>query len=360
MELNDQLLRDIRFNCDITDAKDHGIYSMCTMVLKLRNHYKWEHQVEPWSEPEPADLLDWIEKKENYWEEIQQASLKNLRLHDQSIEPFNVELVNELLDDSTLYYGAGYGRSMKSIFFLAEVLQQRSVADLPVMILGKELIREMASPFAMLQNNQIIIRKEPFRYFLWDQIQEMRSSSRSSIQQFMSAYDLLKDGTLNQQQLKQKLDLIVEQELEMIIRHEVGEYKQNALRSNTVKKLIARFPGSRIEYICRGIKDVLADTCPEGLLAFIIKEQKLSSLGLFLGFLDGVREVLLKEIVNYGKQQWHLPDWQKFGQAREHCWQRLEHVATHLNELAEEMEKLSDPTVSEQFEQRIAAPLGFT
>ena len=70
------LVETIQYNCDISDARDQGIYSMCTMVLKLRNLYKWEHGLEPWNEPEPADLLDWIEQKENHWAAIDQKSFK--------------------------------------------------------------------------------------------------------------------------------------------------------------------------------------------------------------------------------------------------------------------------------------------
>ena len=65
-----KFIQTIQHNCDISDARDNGIYSICTLVLKLRNLYKWEHGIEPWAEPEPADLLDWIEAKENYWETL--------------------------------------------------------------------------------------------------------------------------------------------------------------------------------------------------------------------------------------------------------------------------------------------------
>lgn len=360
MELSSKLIRDIGFNCDISDAKGHGLYSLCTMFLTLRNHYKWEKKLAPWSEPEPADLLDWIEQKENYWQQLQHQSLKGLRLGTTVIEPFEVERINNLLGNDKRYYGAGYGRSMKSIFFLAEIVQQKTTAGLPVVILGREIVREMASPFALLQSGSIIIRKEPFRYYLWDQLQELHGSSRRSFRPFLDHYDLLKDDVLDLQQLRRRLDTIVDQQLEMIIRHEVGECNQKALGMTTVKKMIVRFPGSRIEHICRAIKDVLADTCPDGVLAFIISEQKLSSLSLFLGLLDGLREVLLKELVRVSRPHGPCPDWQQLSQAREHCWQRLAKSAAQLNELADQLEACSNANVSAQFERQIAAPLGLS
>jgi hypothetical protein len=68
------LIQTIQYNCDISDARDNGIYSICALVLKLRNLYKWEHDIDPWSEPETGDLLDWIEAKENYWDTIVENS----------------------------------------------------------------------------------------------------------------------------------------------------------------------------------------------------------------------------------------------------------------------------------------------
>jgi len=65
-----QLIKEIQYNCDVSDARDHGIYSMCSLVLKLRNLYKWETGGQPWSEPESSELLDWIEAREQYWQDI--------------------------------------------------------------------------------------------------------------------------------------------------------------------------------------------------------------------------------------------------------------------------------------------------
>ncbi|WP_459946500.1 Sfum_1244 family protein, partial [Desulfocastanea catecholica] len=60
------IIKDIQHNCNNSDARDHGIYTICPVVLKLRNLYKWENDLEPWQEPEYGDLLDWIEAKVIY------------------------------------------------------------------------------------------------------------------------------------------------------------------------------------------------------------------------------------------------------------------------------------------------------
>ena len=39
---SEKLLETIRRNCDISDARDAGNFSLCTLFLRLRNIYKWE------------------------------------------------------------------------------------------------------------------------------------------------------------------------------------------------------------------------------------------------------------------------------------------------------------------------------
>lgn len=144
---NSLTVKDIQHNCNISDARDHGIYTMCTMVLKLRNLYKWEKDLDPWQEPEPGDLLDWIEDKENYWKTIVDEPYRPLNINGYTHLPDDLSGINGHFEGDQMVYGAGYGRSLKAVFFLAEKIEQRTVAGLPVFILGRERAREMASPF---------------------------------------------------------------------------------------------------------------------------------------------------------------------------------------------------------------------
>ena len=133
----------IQHNCDISDARDNGIYSICTLVLKLRNLYKWENHIAPWDEPEPQEILDWIASREEYWATIEKNSFLPLPVDGHSIDPFQIAAVNTYLHAPGLVYGAGYGRSMKSIFFLAELVEKKTVEGCPVMILDKEIAKEL-------------------------------------------------------------------------------------------------------------------------------------------------------------------------------------------------------------------------
>ncbi len=352
------IIKDIQHNCNISDARDHGIYTMCTMVLKLRNLYKWENDLQPWQEPEPADLLDWIDAKENYWGTIAEESYRPLHITGSVCKPDDSVLVNAYFHDKQMVYGAGYGRSMKAVFFLAEKIGQRTVAGLPVLILGKEMAREMAAPFAMTQEEVIFIRKDPLRFFLWDYIQELRSSCRGSIRHALQLYGVLQDGQLHQQKFKDTLDIIVDAELDLFIYHEVGEVLQTILDSATLQKIIARFPGSVYELVSRSIKDILADTHPQGLLSHCISAELDTSLSFYVGFLDGLRKELFPEIVSAQQKFSADRDWRGIEQARRKCRDRTLHYAEKIRTISHSIGHASDDHVRNLFNNQILLPLG--
>jgi hypothetical protein len=351
-------IHDIQHNCDISDARDHGIYSMCTMVLKLRNLYKWEKGLEPWQEPDSADLLDWIDAKENYWATIAGESFRSLAAGGKMMAPMDLEEINGALHNDTLLYGAGYGRSMKAVFFLAEKIEERSGFGRPLIILGRERAREMASPFAMVQDGHIIIRRESLRYFFWDQIQEVRSSCRSSLKHALQCYGVFKDGTLDQALLQSSLDTIVDREMNLIIYHEVGETRQTAFKSATLQAIVGHFPGTVIEFVGRAVKDILADTHPGGLLSFIAGERRESSLGFYLAFLDALRAKLFPEIL----AAWPLfvadRDWKHIERARNSCWARNSQVAERIEVIARMIGDSEDDLIVGRFTSEILEPLG--
>ncbi len=358
LEQRKSIIEDIQHNCNISDAKDHGVYSMCTMVLKLRNLYKWEHNIEPWEEPEPAELLDWIEAKENYWESIADESYRPLGFNGKKHSPINSEEINPLFNNTQFVYGAGYGRSMKAVFFLAELIEKRTISGCPVVVLGKERAKEMASPFAMSQDGVIYVRKESLRFFLWDQIQELRSSCRTSFRHALQLYGLLKNDQLDQQRFKEKLDIIVEEEMDLFIYHEVGEIRETTLATTTQQTIIARFPSSVVELVCRSVKDILADTHPEGLLSYVIREQKESSLSFYIGFLDGLRKELFPEIFDAWQLFLNDKNWQHIEQARTQCREKNMRRAGVIKEISQKIGLEPDENIQDLFNKKLILPMG--
>ncbi len=351
-------IKDIQHNCNISDARDHGIYTMCTMVLKLRNLYKWEKGLQPWEEPETAALLDWIEAKETFWATIVDEPFRSLSVSGKIFAPFDLEEINSALLGEKVQYGAGFGRSMKTIYFLAEIIEQRRMEGCSVVVLGQEWAKEMAAPFAMAQDGLIIIRKESLRFFFWDQIMEVRSSWRKSIRQALQPYGVYKNGTLDRELLKAALENIVEEEMNLFIYHEIGEIRQTTLSSDSLRAVIGHFPGTVIEFVSRAVKDILADTHPSGLLAYVIREQRESSLGFYLSMLDGLRERLFPEII----AAWPLfltdGNWAHIEKARTTCWTRNQQMAEQIHVISQAIGSDSDELLSRRFDNQILEPLG--
>ena len=347
----------IQHNCDISDARDNGIYSICTLVLKLRNLYKWENGLEPWQEPESPVLLDWIEAKENYWEEIADHEYMALPVNGVEVDPYDILAVNKIIGDE-IYYGAGHGRSLKSIFFLSEVTGRSEVEGCPVLVLGRDIVRELSGPFAMLQDGQIIIRREPLRFFIWDQVQEIRAASRLPLRFALEAYGVPARTELDQEAFKAKLDEIVDQEIPTFIHHEIGELREGHLGSETAKKLISTYPESAIELTVRALKDILADTHPNGMLSYIIAEEREASLGFYLGFLDGMRKVLFPEIIEAFKSFKDKRDWSGIVTALTSCRTANLARAEFLTKAANELELHGVPETKCRIEKDLLAPLG--
>lgn len=351
-------LQTIQRNCDISDARDNGIYSICMLVLKLRNLYKWEHGIEPWEEPEPSDLLDWIDAKENYWEKIIDEPYQPVLLNGSAIDPYDIEKINKQLVGRNILYGAGYGRSLKSIFFLADIIKKDSIEGCSVFLLGCERAKELSSPFAMLQDSTIIIRREPLRFFFWDQIQEIRSSCKASLHHALNQFGILVDGHLNQDKFRAELDRIVDSEIPIFIYHEVGEKLEKSLDSHVLRKIISVFPDSAIEYVTRAVKDILADTHPQGMVSYIIQEKREASLGFYAGFLAGLRKELFPHLSERFDAFLQKRDWQLIEEARQLCRDSNLQFAEKICDIVRQIDNEPIEKIKRRFNEEILIPLG--
>ncbi|MDP2045778.1 MAG: hypothetical protein Q8L00_06130, partial [Deltaproteobacteria bacterium] len=72
------LIEGVRLNCDIASAGQAGHFSLCGLLMRLRQLYKWEHGQAPWQEPEVAAILSWIARRERTWDDLEEASWRAL------------------------------------------------------------------------------------------------------------------------------------------------------------------------------------------------------------------------------------------------------------------------------------------
>ena len=88
------LIHQVRHNCQLSSGVQAGLFSLCGLLLRLRQLYKWEHDLLPWQEPDSAPVLDWIEAQETSWDAAEGALWEALPL-----EKIGIPVLNRLLID---------------------------------------------------------------------------------------------------------------------------------------------------------------------------------------------------------------------------------------------------------------------
>ena len=91
-------IQQVQANCRIAAAGQVGYYSLCGMLLRLRQLYKWEQGLAPWQEGDPKDVLDWIESQEEVWIDLEEAGLTELSWQGRQVDPYAVAELNTLLE----------------------------------------------------------------------------------------------------------------------------------------------------------------------------------------------------------------------------------------------------------------------
>ena len=137
MSVPDALIHQVRHNCTVSDARFAGIYSVCGLAMRLRDLYKWEHGLPPYEEHEAQQVLEWIGRREERWEALQEAQFQDLAIDGKRVDPFDTRRINGLIGRRDLFYGAGYAQGLKPSFLLAEIEEQTTAAGHPVLVLGK-------------------------------------------------------------------------------------------------------------------------------------------------------------------------------------------------------------------------------
>lgn len=115
-----QLVDTVQRNCHVSDAQYAGNYTMCVFLLKMREYYRWENRYPLGASLPHRAVADWLHDREQLWDELRTEPFAELRVDDQSLDPFDSEGANRLLVPRGLVYSGGYGRFAKPLFFLGE------------------------------------------------------------------------------------------------------------------------------------------------------------------------------------------------------------------------------------------------
>jgi len=286
------IAKQVQDNCNISDATHAGVFSICGLALRMRDLYKWEKQLPPWQEKAQEDILDWIGRREETWEDIREVPYQSITLAGVEYDAFDTVGINRVLAASGLFYGAGYAYSLKPTFFLARITQELSIEGQQVLLLGKELARDLLTLPAMSRDGVIVLRSEAARMYLWDQIQYLKKSGRPFLE-----YALAQIGVSDQnpESIRQALPDLFAAQTETYIRHEVGESMDQVFDRETWREIIADYPHTPVELLVRAVKYLLADTSENGTLPYLIHSGQVVSLALYAAFLDGFGRELFPE-----------------------------------------------------------------
>ena len=292
LNVND-IARQVLHNCNISDANNAGMYSICGLALRLRDLYKWEQGLPPWEERDSSEVLEWIEAKENQWDEYIDNEFAELSINGKTYDPFDTIGINAVLEPQNLYYGAGFARSLKPTFFLATIEETSKINGTTVYTLDRELARDLLTIPALSQDDYVVLRQDSAKLYLWDNIFYIKKSSRPALSFALESCGI-KDH--HPKALRNRLAGILAGQKETYIYHEIGEIHETVFDRKLWREIIAAFPFSPVEYLARAVKDLLADTNEYGTLQHIVRQRDTAALAFYVAFLDGLAKEFFPEL----------------------------------------------------------------
>jgi hypothetical protein len=276
-------------NCHITDARHATDYTMCVYLLKMREYFRWEHNI-PYNTTLPHDeLTQWLSRRENLWEELAATPYQDIPLGGDTLNPFDTDAINTHLNGKGYVYSSGYGHHLKPHFFLGELVEKRTHNDYTLFISGKEHARDLTAPPAMSIGNSIFIRHESLRRMIWEKVEEWRwNRPANAMQRAINFYGF-------ETSPEQALENMTENEIHSVLLHEIGEVMAGEALGSDWEKLLLAMPGSRAEVMLRAVRDNLADCM--STLPGLLDELQPASLHFYIANLTNMRKFLSPSLV---------------------------------------------------------------
>jgi hypothetical protein len=353
------LVQQVQANCRITSAEQVGYYSLCGMLLRLRQLYKWEQGLLPWQEADPDEILAWIAAQEEAWQAVASTALQDLEWQGRRLDPFGVAEVNRLVAQEGLAYGAGFTQGLAPMCFLGELWETQQRLGLTVLILGPELARDLEAVPALRQGEVIYLRTEPLAFYLWDHLADPTKQNNPFLLLALAAKGLdLGRWAKDPEHYTAAFQDLLQVQGEALIRHELGEALEPSLQT-AFPEIIRLFPHSKIERWLRALKDALADLNDWGRLVYLVHRRDLPHLALLLAFRPGFYPYLIPELEPAFWELQRTRDWGVIEAARQTALERLRATAAQVEELWSELAPAAPDRLQAALEERFLKPLGF-
>lgn len=318
----------VKLNCNISDSRAWGYYSICGLLMRMRELYRHEHGIGHW-ESIGNEALEWVSQRETQWLEIVDRDFSPIRIGDESCAPFDAELINGKLNGEGYVYGAGYGLFNKPSFFLAKLDSKKTVDGFTVFYAGEEIARDISASPAMLQGRNIYIRYEPLQAILWDRFIHLKGRKfKGALGEAFSSFGI--DGSEEpSRDLFLKVEHISRSIGDILMRHELGEAVEDD-DLDEWSEMLAGNADKFIELYVRGMKDFVADTSEAGPLKWIIETRNRSLLSFYIVMLDGIRKELFPAILEVYQQFVDTGQWAAVERVRVEGYERARKIMSDI------------------------------
>lgn len=349
------LVLQIKRNCTISDARFWGYYSICGLLMRLRELYRNERCLPPWKDIPKGDISEWIASTEQLWKNLENEDLHHLAINGRLYDPFDVDGVNELLAGQKMVYAAGYGRFNKPTFFLAELLETRETFDYRVYYAGKELCRDLSTSVAMLQGRCIFVRLDSVKVLLWDKFQELKGRKFGGLLRAAFSSYGIESNEADSRELFDKIEAVSHLIADIFILHEVGEAYEDEHSEEWLE--ILRVNQDRgTEFYMRAIKDLVADTSDMGPLKHMTDSRDSSLLNFQMIFTDGIRKQLFPELMTAFHKFVEDGDWSAMEAARKIGYKRAVELREHVLRLWKERKEGIVPFIKRYTKDIVLSP----
>jgi hypothetical protein len=336
--MDETLLRDMKFNCDVSDAQFWGYYSVCGLLMRYRDLFRSEKGFKPWADIKREEIALWIEKKEGRWPELEREPFRDLTIGSRTFRPFEVAEINRALNKEGFIYGAGHSMYMKPSFFLAELRSVRFVSGLTIYTSGREQVRDLFTSPAMLQEQAVFLRLEPLMVLLLYKHSELNIRHATSLEDAFAQYGF-RHRQIVDDTFYQRLEAMTERYAEVLLLHEIAEAAEEI---GEWKEILARAGDRQVEHYLRAVKDLIADTSDHGPYKKIIEERDRGALGLTVALMEGYRRTLFPEIREAYADFSLRQDWNALEKARQTGYERFVRERSQIVTIHREKEDSTD------------------
>lgn len=290
----EEFLKTVKLNCNISDAKYWGYFSICGLLMRMRELYRSETGLKPWDPIPQEKIMHWIAEKESLWKKLEDKELEPLQIEDSLFSPFDIFEINLHLNNDGYVYGAGYGLYMKPTFFISDLVEKKEINDYTVYLSKKEYVRDLFSSPAMLQGRCIFIRLEPLRTLLWEKLINLRTKEAPEIKKAFQRYGINPDSPPDRE-FEARLDELAIAYSEMLLYHEIAEAMEDIPEWT---ELLMSVKERTTELLLRALKDRIADSSDYGPIKRAIDSGEIDLLNLYMDFMEGYRLMVYPSFID--------------------------------------------------------------